>query len=414
MTITQESIRLSSRVMQLRASSTLAVTARVRELKAAGVDVIAFGAGEPDFDTPQAIKQAAMDALLGGATRYSPVPGTPEARRVIAEKLNRENGIACTFEDIVIAVGGKHALYLTAQALIDEGDEVIIPTPAWVSYVPIVKLCGGVPVEVPGSVENDFRITAEQLEQAITPRTRVVLFNSPSNPCGTMYEPDHIRELAEVIARHEQVVMVSDEIYEKIIYGGFPHLSPGSIDSIAGRVVTLNGLSKAYAMTGWRIGYACAPMNGKEGGSPLAKAIARLQGQMTSHISSFGYAAIVEALTNGAGEVENMRRSFAQRAELMHGLISAMPGLKCPRPTGAFYVFPDVSAHFGKTSPGGTKIESGLTFAEALLNDANVAVVPGEDFGDGCEKNVRLSFACSEEHIEEGCGRIDAWLRMLG
>lgn len=413
MTTTQQSVRLSQRAGQLKASSTLAVTARVRELRASGADIVAFGAGEPDFDTPQPIKQAAVDALLGGATRYSPVPGTPEARKVIAEKLNRENGICCTADDIVITTGGKHAIYLTAQALLDEGDEVIVPTPAWVSYEPIVRLCDAVPVEVPGSVENDFRITAEQLEDAITPRTRMVLLNSPSNPCGTMYGPDQIRQLAEVIARHEQIVLVSDEIYEKLIFGDEPHLSPGSIDSIADRVVTLNGLSKAYAMTGWRVGYACAPNGGNEGGSPLAKAIARLQGQMTSHIASFCYAAIVEAITNGDDTVESMRQDFARRAELMYGLVSAMPGLKCPKPTGAFYVFPDVSSHFGKTSPGGVKIESGLTFAAALLDEARVAVVPGEDFGAGCEKNVRLSFACSDADIEKGCGRIDEWLRRL-
>ncbi|UCD76049.1 MAG: pyridoxal phosphate-dependent aminotransferase [Phycisphaerales bacterium] len=412
MTLSRDSARLSRRAEQLKASSTLAVTARVRELKAAGVDVIAFGAGEPDFDTPQPIKQAAIDAMLDGATRYSPIPGTPEARKVIAEKLNRENGIRCSPEDIVITTGGKHALYLAAQAVIDDGDEVIIPTPGWVSYVPIVQLCGGVPVEVPASVDNDFRITPEQLERAITPRTRAMIFNSPSNPCGTTYEPNHVRALAEVLARHEQIMLFSDEIYEKLIYADFAHLSPGSIESIADRVITLNGLSKAYAMTGWRIGYACAPAGGKDD-NPLAKAMARLQGQMTTHIASFGYAAIVEALSNGAEAVESMRRTFARRAERMYALVSAMPGFKCPRPTGAFYIFIDVSDHFGRTSPGGKRIESGLTFAGALLEEANVAVVPGEDFGEGCDKNIRLSFACSDENIDEGCRRIDDWLGML-
>jgi len=399
--------------MSLESSSTLAVIARVRELKAAGKDVIGFGAGEPDFDTPQPIRQAAIDALLAGQTHYMPVPGDPAARQVIAEKLRRENGITCTSEDIVITVGGKHAIYLTLQALVNEGDQVIVPTPAWVSYVPMVKLCGGEPIQVPGPVEGDFKITPRQLEAAITPQTRAMLFNSPSNPCGTMYRPEEIRALIDVLAAHDQIVLISDEIYEKLIYGGIEHLSPGSIEAIADRVVTANGLSKAYAMTGWRIGYACAPAPGK-GGERLAKAIAKLQGQMTSHITSFTYAAIVDALTNRADDVEAMRRTFAQRAELMYGLVSAMPGLVCPKPTGAFYVFPDVSAHFGKRTPGGRTIDSCVSFAEALLEEALVALVPGDGFGECGKAHVRLSFACSDEDIEEGCRHMHEWIGKLG
>jgi aspartate aminotransferase len=410
MTATSTSIRLSRRVLSLESSSTLAVTARVRELKAAGKAVIGFGAGEPDFDTPLPIRQAAIDALLAGQTHYMPVPGDPAARQVIAEKLQRENGINCTGEDIVITVGGKHAIYLTLQALVNEGDQVIVPTPAWVSYVPMVKLCGGEPIQVPGPVEGDFKITPRQLEAAITPQTRAMLLNSPSNPCGTMYRPEEIRALIDVLAAHDQIVLISDEIYEKLIYGGIDHLSPGSIDAIADRVVTVNGLSKAYAMTGWRIGYACAPGNG--GG--LAKAIAKLQGQMTSHITSFTYAAIVDALTNRAEDVEAMRRTFARRAELMYGLVSAMPGLVCPKPTGAFYVFPDVSAHLGKRTPGGRTIDSCVSFASALLEEALVALVPGDGFGECGKAHVRLSFACSDEDIEEGCRRMHEWIGKLG
>ncbi len=399
-------MRLSRRVQNLKPSATLAVTARVRELKAEGRDVIGFGAGEPDFGTPDNIRQAAIDALLAGQTHYMPVPGEPGARTAIADKLRRENGIECTADDIVITVGGKHALYMVLQCLLDGDEEVVVPTPAWVSYRPMIELAGGTVVEVPGPVDSDFKITPAQLEAVISDRTAAVIFNSPSNPCGTMYSPDELRALAAVVEPHERITVISDEIYEKIIYGGIEHFSLGSLAGLADRVITVNGMSKAYAMTGWRIGYASAP-----GG--FAKSIAKLQGQMTSNITSFCYAAIVEALTNSAAEVERMRQAFADRASLIHGLITAMPGVRCPRPTGAFYIFPDISSCFGKRSPGGRTIDSSVTFAEALLEEANVAVVPGEDFGECGHHHVRLSFACSNELIEEGCRRIDAWLRQV-
>jgi len=404
--------RLSDRALNLTPSSTLAVTARVRALRAEGVDVIGFGAGEPDFDTPASIKQAAIDALLSGETHYMPVAGEPGARKTIAEKLARENRITCTGDDVVICVGAKHALYLVLQCLLDpgRGQEVILPTPAWVSYRPMIELAGGAVVEVPGGIDNDFKITAKQLEGAINPNTAAVIINTPSNPCGTMYAPDDLRALAEILAPHPQITIITDEIYEKLIYGDAEHFSLGSIDSIADRVVTINGLSKAYAMTGWRIGYACAPGNQPAG---LAKAMAKMQGQMTSNITSFCYAAIVEALTGSAAEVESMRLRFAERATMMYERVRAMPGLRCPEPTGAFYVFPDVSAYFGKRTKEGRTIDSALSFAEALLEEASVAVVPGEDFGECAKTHVRLSFACANEHIEEGCRRIDSWLRTL-
>jgi len=412
----QDTIGLSQRAKELKSSVTLAVTARVGQLKEAGKDVIGFGAGEPDFDTPEAIKEAAIESLKGGATHYMPVAGPGAAREAVAEKLGRENGVSCTADEVLITTGAKHAVYLGMQALADPGDEVIVPTPAWVSYPPIVELCGAKVVEVPGAVENDFKITPEQLEEAITDKTKVMLFNSPSNPCGTMYSPEEIRGLAEVIARHERVVLISDEIYEHLIYGPTAHLSPGSIEAIADRVVTVNGLSKAYAMTGWRVGYASAPgvAVSREGGrSVLAKAMAKLQGQMTSHITSFCYAALVEALRHGGKKVEEMRGVFARRAELIYALVRKMPGVACPKPTGAFYVFPDISAYFGKTTGDGRKVDSALGFAEALLEEALVAVVPGEDFGECARKHVRLSFACSEADIERGCGRIAEWLGTL-
>ncbi len=411
---TQTAVQLSRRVRDLKPSATLAVTARVRELRAQGRDVIDFGLGEPDFDTPDDIKEAAIAALRAGLTHYMPVAGEPGARAAVALKLRRENGIRCTPDDVVITVGAKHAIYLALQCLLDPGrhQEVVLPTPAWVSYRPMIELAGGTVVEVPGLLENDFKITPQQLEGALTGRTAAMIVNSPSNPCGTMYAPDELRALAEVLERHEHVAVLSDEIYEKLIYGGIDHFSPGSLDSIGRRVVTINGLSKTFAMTGWRIGYACAPVPVENGRQTLARAITTLQGQMTSNITSFCYAAIVEAMENGAPDAERMRQAFARRAEIIYGLVSDMPGVRCARPTGAFYVFPDVSAHFGNRTPGGRRLDAS-SFAAALLEEAGVAVVPGVDFGECAGGHVRLSFACSNEAIKDGCGRIAEWLRKL-
>ncbi|MEE9131128.1 MAG: pyridoxal phosphate-dependent aminotransferase [Phycisphaerales bacterium] len=411
MHVMDTSSRLSQRIKNLKSSATLTLTAKVKALNAAGADVIGFAAGEPDFDTPQRIKQAAIDALNAGQTHYMPVPGDPAARQAIADKMQRDNAINCGPDNIVITTGGKHAIYLALQCLVDadRGSQVLVPTPAWLSYRPMIELAGGEVVEIPGSVDNDFKITARQLEDAITDRSVALIINSPSNPCGTMYSPDELRELATVIERHPQITVMSDEIYEKLIFGGLEHFSIGSVEAIADRVITINGLSKAYAMTGWRIGYACAPGND----SDMARAIAKLQGQMTSHITSFCYAAIVEALTNAADDVERMRQEFAGRAVIIHDRLIAMPGIRCPKPTGAFYVFPDISASFGRRSSGGKRIDSAMSFAEALLEEANVAVVPGDDFG-GCGTNhVRLSFACSEQQIEEGCRRIHRWIEAI-
>jgi aspartate aminotransferase len=399
---------LSERVRRLKPSATFAVTARVRELEAAGVDVVGFGAGEPDFDTPEAIKSVAIEALRAGQTGYQAVAGPVEARAAIVRKLERENDIAATVDDVVISSGAKQSIFLALQALVDPGREVIVPTPAWVSYRPMIELAGGVVVEVPGAVADEFKISPAALDAAITPATCAVLINSPSNPCGTMYAPDELRALGSVLARHERVMVIADEIYEKLIYGDVAHFSLGSLPSIRDRVVTVNGLSKAYAMTGWRIGYACAP------GEGIARAMAKLQGQMTSHATSFVYPAIAAALEDGAAGVETMRQTFAERAARMHALVSAMPGVTCPRPTGAFYVFPDVGEHFGSTSPQGRPIDSSLAFSEALLEEARVAVVPGEDFGACAHRNVRLGFACSLAKIEEGCRRMHEWLEKLG
>jgi len=396
---------VSQRVSQLAPSATLAVTARVRELKAAGEHIIGFGVGEPDFDTPAVIKTAAIEALQSGMTSYGPVPGAIEAREAIAGKLRTENGIACTADDIVVSVGGKHSLYLALHCLLDIGanQQVIVPTPAWVSYRPMIELAGGVVVEVAGAIENDFRITPEQLRDAITPRTSIVMLNSPSNPCGTMYTPDDLHAICDVVAQHDDIVIISDEIYEKLIFGGIEHFSPGSRADLAERVITVNGLSKAYAMTGWRIGYACAPAG-------LAKQMSKLQGQMTSGITSFCNPAIVAALTRAADDVERMRSAFAERATLIRRLIDDWPDVICPTPTGAFYVFPDMRAYIGRTSTGGATMDRATALATALLEEAKVAVVPGEDFGACARTHIRLSFATSEDDIREGCERIRRFL----
>jgi len=406
-------MRLSDRVNSIKPSATLAVDAKVKALRAQGIDVIGFGAGEPDFDTPQPVKQAAIDALLGGKTKYTATEGDPASRAAIAAKLKRENGIDCdpSGADIIISDGAKHSIYLALQCLLDPGkhQQVIVPTPAWVSYRPMIELAGGEVVEVPGAIDRDFKITPRQLENAITSQTAGIIINSPSNPCGTMYSPDELRALADLLAKHDQITIITDEIYEKLIYGDVKHFSLGSIPALAQRVVTINGMSKAYAMTGWRIGYTCAIGDGRH----LIKAMTKLQGQMTSNITSFNYPAIVEALAHCNQSVEKMRLKFAERAALIYERVAAMPGLVCPKPTGAFYVFPDISAHFGKTSPGQRKIDTALSFAESLLEDAKVAVVPGEDFGQCARNHVRLSFACSNENIIEGCRRIAQWLDQL-
>lgn len=415
--------QLSKRASTLKPSITVSLNNRAKAMKAAGVDVLGFAAGEPDFDTPQPIKDAAIKALLDGQTKYTPTLGDMVTRECIANKLVRENGIqGLTGEHVAIGTGGKFSLYTAIQALIDPpalGEdpwEMLLPTPAWVSYRPICELSGGVVREIPAGPEADFCITAKQLQDAITPRSRVLILNSPSNPCGTMYSEAQIRELAMVIHEAREIapnlVVLTDEIYEKIVYGEHPHFSIGSIPEIADRVITLNGMSKAYAMTGWRIGYAAMP---GEFGKKLIKAMGTLQGQMTTNITSFNYPAIREALTNPsvAETVEEMRLAFATRAKLILSRLAEIPGISCPTPTGAFYVFPDVSSLFGKTTPKGTKITDAPSLSEAMLEEAHIAFVPGDDFG-GCGGNhVRISFACSDEQINAGMDRFEKFVESL-
>ncbi|MFO0826688.1 MAG: pyridoxal phosphate-dependent aminotransferase [Phycisphaerales bacterium] len=406
---------IAERVRHLTESATIAVATKANSLKASGKDVIAFGMGEPDFVTPEPIRRAAIAALEKGMTHYAPTPGDKACREAIALKLRQENGIECKAEHISVTAGAKHALYMTLQCLLDDrkGQEVILPTPAWVSYRPLIEVAGGVCVEVPSSVESGFKITPEQLERAITPRTVGVIINTPSNPCGVAYGSREIDEFAKVLARHPHVTIISDEIYEKLIYPevepGLDHRSFGIYPELAERTITINGMSKAFAMTGWRVGYICAPgENGK-----FAKELIKLQGQMTNGIATFIMPAIVEALTNGAADVERMRKTFARRAKLIHDLLSAIPRFRCVRPNSAFYSFPDVSGCLGRTTPAGRRIETAHQFSDALLDEALVAVVPGEDFGACAKTHVRFSFACADENIERGIARVAEWVSRL-
>lgn len=414
-------MKTSLRARSVKPSATLAVAAKAAALQKAGVDVLAFSTGEPDFDTPDPIKQMAWKSLQAGMTGYGPVPGDPETREVIADKLRRENGLArTTAEHVVVSSGGKHSLYLLFQTLLDfpgageQSQEVILPVPAWVSYRPQIELAGGHVVEVVTEAASDFLMTPDQLARAITPRTRAVVLNSPSNPCGTMYTPDQLRALAAVLVEAVKVApdltVISDEMYEKILLAGIEHFSIGSIAELADRTITVNGLSKSYAMTGWRVGYLAGQ---GQFGLEVAKGVKTLQSQSTTSIPTFIMPAIRTAIRECDADVERMRVGFAQRGELMYGLMRKIPGLVCPRPTGAFYVFPDVSAHFGKVSPGGAQVMSAMSFADALLGERHVACVPGEDFGTGGEKCCRFTFACSEDVIRKGMAALGEFVASL-
>ncbi|MCK6476078.1 MAG: pyridoxal phosphate-dependent aminotransferase [Phycisphaerales bacterium] len=422
MTSAVHRLKVAHRVETLTPSVTVAFTNRAKKMREQGLDVLGFAAGEPDFDTPDAIKQAAIDSLRAGNTKYMPTLGDAASRNAIARKFTEENNIPdCTAEHVGISAGGKHSLYVACHCLLDQPEpgqpqqEVLLPVPAWVSYAPIAELAGGKVIEIPATPESGFRITPDQLRRAITPNSRLLILNSPSNPCGTMYTPEDLRALGRVVAEAAatiapNLIVLSDEIYEKIVFGGIKHFSIGSMPEIAERVVTINGLSKAFSMTGWRVGYTGS--SGKFG-LDFTKAMATLQGQMSTNITSFLYASVPVALTKCGAEVEKMRLAFADRAELINNRLGKIPGVRNIKATGAFYAFPDVSAHFGKTTRGGRKLGSALDFCEALLAENLVAMVPGEDFG-GCGKNhIRISFACSNDHINKGMDRLGEFVAGL-
>lgn len=389
----------------MKESATLAVAARAAALKKQGIDVVAFGMGEPDFGTPEPICEAAIASLRAGHTKYAPTPGTPDARTAVARKLREENGIQCGPEHITLTAGAKHAMYMAMQTLVNPGDEVVIPTPAWVSYMPLAELAGGKVVEVAGPLERGYKITPQDLQRALTPRTRVVVLNSPSNPCGVAYTPQELQAICAVLAQHPHLTLVSDEIYEKLIYPevqpGLAAWSPASDPAMAQRTVTVNGFSKAFAMTGWRMGYVCSTAPG------FMEQIIKLQGQMTNGIPTFFMEAAVRALSpEQRPAIETMRKAFAARAALVDQLLRGIPGMRTVTPTGAFYAFPDISAYIGKASAGGMRIQGAQSFAEALLAEAHVAVVPGEDFGACARTNIRITFAADEATIRKGLTRL--------
>lgn len=403
-------IRLSDRVRRMRPSSTLALSARVKQLKSEGRDVIGFAAGEPDFDTPAPLVEVAIDALRSGRTRYEPVPGPPATRRAVAERLASRHGMSCAAEDVLITVGGKSAIFFALLAVIEPGvrDEVVVPTPAWVSYRPMIELAGGRMVEVPRTADDGFRLPPDAIAAAIGPRTCGLLLNSPSNPCGTTDDPADLERLADRLAEHPDVAVLSDELYEDLVYGPTPHRPMASIRGMADRTITIGGMSKAFAMTGWRLGWAISSAPG------VAAAMAAVQGQVTSHATAFCYPAIDAAMAGAAdADLAAMRETFAARGRLMHAMLSAIEGVRCPEPTGAFYCFPDISWAFGRRTPAGREIADAAGFAEALLEEVEVAVMPGEEFGAGGERHVRLSFACGEPEIREGVERLGRFMASL-
>ncbi len=393
-------MKVSKRAQAVPPSVTIAITSLAKELKAKGVDIVGLGAGEPDFDTPDYIKDAAIKAIKAGHTKYTAAAGTVELRTAIAEKLQRENGLKYTPDQVIVNIGGKHSVYEAMQAILDPGDEVILPAPYWVTYIETIKLAGAVPRIIQADKANSYKITPQQLEKAITNKTAMLLINSPNNPGGFTYTPEELAGLAKIL-EGTTVVVISDEIYEKLIYGDTKFVSFASLSKDAyDRTLTLNGLSKTYSMTGWRMGYTAGPLE-------VIKAMGRLQSHMTQNPVTFAQDAAIAALGDDGGAVEKMRTEFERRAKYMTRRLNSIKSVECCEPTGAFYCFPDVSSHYGRTI-NGAKIDGSMDFAKALLEQANVAVVPGLPFG--CDANVRLSFACSIEQITEGLDRLEKWL----
>ncbi|MRR15081.1 MAG: pyridoxal phosphate-dependent aminotransferase [Deltaproteobacteria bacterium] len=389
-------MKLAARVAKVKPSETLAITAKANALKAQGRDVIGFGAGEPDFDTPDHIKKAAIAAIEAGFTKYTPVGGTDELKDAIIRKLKVDNNLEYKRSEVVVSCGAKHTLYNLAQALFGEGDEVIIPAPYWVSYPDIVVLAGGTPVILDTLESDGFKMKPEQLKAAITGRTKAVVLNGPSNPTGAAYSPDELKALADVLAGTD-IVIISDDIYEKILYADFPFANMATVDPrLKDRTVVVNGVSKAYAMTGWRIGYAAGP-------EEIIGAISKIQSQNTSNPTSISQKASVAALNGDQSVVAMMVGEFRKRKDYIVAALNDIPGIRCLMPEGAFYVFPNVSAIYGR-SFAGRKITNSTEFIEYLLDEANVATVPGAAFGS--DAHIRLSYATSLTNIEEGVKRI--------
>ena len=397
---------LSQTLDRVKPSPTIAVTTMAAELKAAGRDVIGLGAGEPDFDTPDNIKEAAIAAIHAGKTKYTAPDGIPELKQAICDKLLRENGLTYTTRQVSVGSGGKQTLYNALMATLNPGDEVIIPAPYWVSYPDMVLLAGGTPVAIEATLENAFKITPEQLDAAITPRTKWFIFNSPSNPTGAGYSRSELKGLTDVLMKHPHVWVMTDDMYEHLAYDDFEFCTPAQVEpGLYDRTLTCNGVSKAYAMTGWRIGYAAGP-------EKLIAAMRKVQSQSTSNPCSISQWAAVEALNGTQAFLAPNNAIFKRRRDLVVSMLSAIEGVTCPVPEGAFYVYPSIAGLIGKTSRGGAKIGNDEAFAKALLEETGVAVVFGAAFG--LSPNFRVSYATSDENLKEACTRIQNFCAGLG
>lgn len=392
---------LSDTLARVKPSPTIAVTTKAQELRAAGRDVIGLGAGEPDFDTPDHIKEAGIAAIRAGKTKYTAPDGMPELKTAICGKFSRENGLTYTPEQISVSSGGKQILYNALMATLNPGDEVVIPAPYWVSYPDMVLLAGGTPVIAPTSLQTGFKLTADQLEAAITPKTKWFIFNSPSNPTGAGYSRDELKALTDVLMRHPQVHVMTDDMYEHLAYDDFRFCTPAEVEpALYDRTLTCNGVSKAYAMTGWRIGYAGGPKD-------LISAMRKIQSQSTTNPCTISQWAAVEALNGPQDFLADNVATFTRRRDLVVRMLNDAQGITCPVPEGAFYVYPSIAELIGKTSPGGTAITDDEAFATALLDETGVAVVFGAAFG--LSPNFRVSYATSEAQLEEACRRIQTF-----
>ncbi|UWF66000.1 MULTISPECIES: pyridoxal phosphate-dependent aminotransferase [unclassified Brucella] len=396
---------LADALSRVKPSATIAVSQKARELKAKGKDVIVLGAGEPDFDTPENIKQAAIAAINRGETKYTPVSGIPQLRQAIVSKFKRENGLDYKPEQTIVGTGGKQILFNAFMATLNPGDEVIIPAPYWVSYPEMVAINGGTPVFVDTKIEDNFKLTAADLEKAITPKTKWLIFNSPSNPTGAAYTQAELKSLTDVLVRHPHVWILTDDMYEHLVYGDFVFTTPAQVEpSLYDRTLTMNGVSKAYAMTGWRIGYAAGPIE-------LIKAMDMIQGQQTSGACSIAQWAAVEALNGTQDFIPANKKIFQARRDLVVSMLNQATGLQCPTPEGAFYVYPSCAGLIGKKTETGKVIETDKDFVTELLETEGVAVVHGSAFGLG--PNFRISYATSDELLEKACVRIQRFCASL-
>ena len=396
---------LSDALSRIKPSATIVLTQKARDLKATGVDVISLSVGEPDFDTPDNIKQAAIAAIQRGETKYTPVAGIPQLREAIARKFKRENGLDYKPSQTIVGTGGKQVIFNALLATLNPGDEVVIPTPYWVSYPEMVALCGGTPVYAETTIENAFKLQPEALEAAITPQTKWVMLNSPSNPSGAAYTHAEMKALTDVLLRHPHVWVLTDDMYEHLVYGDFEFVTPAQVEpALYDRTLTMNGVSKAYAMTGWRIGYAAGPEH-------LIKAMDNIQGQQTSGACSIAQWAAVEALDGPQDHLKVFRKAFAERRDLVVSMLNQARGLQCPMPEGAFYVYPSCKDLIGKTAPSGKRIETDEDFVVELLATEGVAAVHGSAFGLG--PNFRISYATSNAALEDACTRIQRFCANL-